>query len=237
PAEGGWTTIAPSAVAFADYPVPHSLTIDEIAEVKGHFISAALRAEGVGFDLIEIHAAHGYLFHQFLSPLSNFRDDHFGGSFENRIRFLVETASAVRSVLKESTPLFVRISATDWVDGGWGLDQAVELCKALKQVGVDLIDVSSGGVVHNSKLKTGPGYQVPFARRIREEAGILTSAVGQITEAIQAQEIIASGSADAVMLGRTMLRNPRWAMLAAEELGATIEIPAQLERARKAPAR
>lgn len=235
PSEGGWTTLAPSAVAFGDYPIPHSMTTHEIENVKEHFLSAAVRAERVGFDLVEIHAAHGYLFHQFLSPLSNAREDQFGGSFENRIRFLVETVDDVRSALDESTPLLVRISATDWVEGGWDLDEAVELCKVLKGVGVDLIDVSSGGAVHNSKLKTGPGYQVPFAKRIRQEVGILTSAVGQITDAAQAEEVIASGSADAVMLGRAMLRNPRWAMSAAEELGAQIAIPSQLERARKTP--
>lgn len=232
-AEGGWETIAPSAIPFGDYPTPHALTLDEIKEVEDHFVDAAIRAERVGFDLVEIHAAHGYLIHQFLSPLSNQRDDQYGGSFANRARLLLEIATRIRAGIKESTPLFVRISATDWMDGGWNLEESIEVAKALKGVGVDLIDVSSGGLVHNSKLKTGPGYQVPFASAIKEGATILTAAVGQITEAAQAEEIIASGKSDAVMLGRAMLRNPRWALAAAEELGAYIPIPAQLDRARK----
>lgn len=235
--EGGWINIAPSALAYKDFPIPHAMTSEEIEGAEQAFVDAAIRSERVGFDLIEIHAAHGYLFHQFLSPLSNKRQDHYGGSFENRIRFLVETVKKVRSAISQDTPLFVRISATDWVEGGWDLDEAVELCKILKDVGADLIDVSSGGLVHDSKITTGPGYQVPFAAKIKSDAQILTSAVGQITAGDQAEEIIASGRADAVMLGREMLRNPRWAIAAAEELGEKIPWSIQLERARKIGAR
>jgi 2,4-dienoyl-CoA reductase-like NADH-dependent reductase (Old Yellow Enzyme family) len=236
-AEGGWINFAPSPVAYKDFPIPHAMTVDEIQSAEQAFVDAAVRSERVGFDLIEIHAAHGYLFHQFLSPLSNQRSDQYGGSFENRIRFLVETVKKVRAAISEGTPLFVRISATDWVEGAWDLDDAVELCKVLKEVGADLIDVSSGGLVHDSKITTGPGYQVPFAEKIKREATILTSAVGQITAADQAEEIISSGRADAVMLGREMLRNPRWEIAAAEELGEKIPWSIQLERARKIGAR
>lgn len=235
--EGGWINFAPSAVAYKDFPIPHAMTVEEIESAEQAFVDAAVRSERVGFDLIEIHAAHGYLFHQFLSPLSNKREDKYGGSFENRIRFLVETVRKVRAAISQDTPLFVRISATDWVEGAWSLDDAVELCKILKEVGADLIDVSSGGLVHDSKITTGPGYQVPFAQKIKSEAKILTSAVGQITASDQAEEIIASGRADAVMLGREMLRNPRWAIAAAEELGEKIPWSIQLERARKIGAR
>lgn len=234
-AEGGWVNDAPSAIAFGNYPIPHALTLDEIEVVKTSFIEAAERAIKVGFDVIEIHAAHGYLIHQFLSPLSNHRADRYGGSFDNRIRLLVEIATGIRAKISDRIPLFVRISATDWMEDGWDVTESSELAKILRSVGVDLVDVSSGGLVHNSKLVTGPGYQVPFARAIKDASGILTSAVGQITEARQAEEIIARGDADAVMLGRAMLRNPRWAIAAAEELGQVIAAPAQLERARKAP--
>ncbi|MGA1669968.1 MAG: NADH:flavin oxidoreductase/NADH oxidase [Candidatus Nanopelagicaceae bacterium] len=235
--EGGWVAVAPSAIPYKDFPVPHEMTIAEIEDAKKSFVEAAIRSEHAGFDLVEIHAAHGYLFHQFLSPLTNTRTDQFGGSLENRIRFLVDTAREVRTSLKESTPLFVRISATDWVEGAWDLPDAIELCRALKSVGVDLIDVSSGGTVHDAKITTGPGYQVRFAHAIKEEVGILTSAVGLITEAVQAEEIIASDQADAVMIGRQMLRNPRWAIAAAEELGEKIPWSLQLERSRRIGAR
>ena len=236
-AEGGWETIAPSAIPYRDFPVPHELSIAEIKEAEQAFVDAAIRSEKAGFDLVEIHAAHGYLFHQFLSPLSNSRSDSYGGSFENRVRFLVDTARSVRASLKESTPLFVRISASDWMEGGWDLDEAIELCKLLKEVGVDLIDVSSGGLVHNAKITTGPGYQVHFAEAVKQGAGIAVSAVGQITEAHQAEEIVASSRADAVMIGREMLRNPRWAIAAAEELGEKIPWSLQLERSRRIGAR
>lgn len=235
--DGGWETIAPSAIPYRDFPTPHQLTLEEIEAAKKAFVEAALRSEKAGFDLIEIHAAHGYLFHQFYSPITNTRTDSYGGSFENRVRFLVETAREVRSVLKESTPLFVRISASDWVEGGWDTTDSVELCKLLKANGVDLIDVSSGGLVHDAKITTGPGYQVHFAQAVKSGAEIMTSAVGQITGAEQAEEIVASNRADAVMIGREMLRNPRWAIAAAEELGEKIPWSLQLERSRRIGAR
>ena len=236
-AEGGWINIAPSAIAYKDFPIPHAMTVIEIEQAEQAFVDAAVRSERVGFDVIEIHAAHGYLFHQFLSPLSNKRDDHYGGSFENRIRFLNETVKKVRAAISDTTPLFVRISATDWVPGSWDVDEAAKMSAILKESGADLIDVSSGGLVHDSKITTGPGYQVPFAAAVKSRANILTSAVGQITGAEQAEEIVASGKADAVMLGREMLRNPRWAIAAAEELGEKIPWSIQLERARKIGAR
>lgn len=231
-ADGGWQTVAPSAIAFGSMPTPHALTIEEIAEHIRAFVDAAKRVVDVGFDVVEIHAAHGYLLHQFLSPLSNIRDDEYGGDFAGRTRFLREVTAAVRHAIPASMPLFVRVSATDWVEGGWDLEQTIELAKELKALGADLIDVSSGGIVHNATIAAGPGYQVPFAEAIRTEAGIPTSAVGLITDATQAQEIISSGKSDAVMLARAYLRNPRWALNAAETLGVKIHWPKQFERAR-----
>ena len=203
-AEGGWQAVSSSATAFEGYPVPRELTIDEIAGLVIDFAEAAKRAVAVGFDVIEIHAAHGYLLHQFYSPIMNQRTDEYGGSFDNRIRFLLEVTAAVRAVIGEQTPLFVRISATDWVDGGWNLIDSVELSIALKALGVDLIDVSSGGAVHNAKIDPKPGFQVPFATAIKTEAEIATAAVGLITEAGQAEHIVATGEADAVFLARAM---------------------------------
>ena len=237
PAEGGWETVAPSAIAYKDFPIPREMTLDEIKDLTSKFVEASERAIAAGFDVIEIHAAHGYLFHQFFSPLSNQRTDQYGGSFENRIRFLIETARAIRAAVGENYPIFARISATDWVEGGWDLEDSVNLSLELKSVGVDLIDVSSGGLVHDAKITTGPGYQVSFAAKIRSEVKILTSAVGIITDGLQAEEIITSGSADAVMIGRAMLRNPRWAIAAAEDLGEKIHWSLQLERARRLGAR
>lgn len=231
--EGGWENVSASEIPFRDFPNPRALTIDEIKDLEMSFVSAANRAIEVGFDVIEIHAAHGYLFHQFLSPLSNKRDDLYGGSLANRMRFLLETARLIREVIPESTPLFVRISATDWVDGGWDLDQSIELSKELKKVGVDLIDVSTGGLVHDAKIPSAPGYQVPFASGIKEKANILTSAVGLITDGHQAEKILEDGDADAVMAGRQFLRNPRWAIEVAESFGEKIDWSMQLERARR----
>ncbi len=228
--EGGWQSVSSSAIAFHGYPEPRALTIQEIHQLTVDFVAAAKRAISVGFDVIEIHAAHGYLFHQFYSPLANTRDDEYGGSFENRIRFLLETAKAVRSVIPTGTPLFVRISATDWVDDGWNLVDSIELSSQLKSLGVDLIDVSTGGNVHNAPIKATPGFQVPFAAAIRTEAQIMTTAVGLITEPEQAQYIIETGEADALFLARAMIRNPRWALSAAEKLGVKIPWPHQLER-------
>ena len=228
--EGGWQSVSSSAIAFHGYPEPRALTVDEIHQLTHDFAAAAKRAVDVGFDVIEIHAAHGYLLHQFYSPLANTRTDEYGGSFENRVRFLLETAMAVRAAIPASTPLFVRISATDWVDDGWNLVDSIELCTQLKALGVDLIDVSTGGNVHNAPIKATPGFQVPFAAAIRAEAKIMTGAVGLITEPEQAQYIIETGEADAVFLARAMIRNPRWALNAAEKLGVKIEWPHQLER-------
>jgi 2,4-dienoyl-CoA reductase-like NADH-dependent reductase (Old Yellow Enzyme family) len=212
---------------------PHALTIDEIKELTNQFAQAAKRAENAGFDVIEIHAAHGYLFHQFYSPLTNHRTDQYGGSFENRIRFLLEVTKKIRETIKETTPLFVRISATDWMPDGWQLEDSINLSKQLKQLGVDLIDVSTGGNIHNAPIKPAPNFQVPFAEAIKKEANIPTTAVGLITEAHQADQIISTHQADAVFLARAMIRNPRWAMSAAEELGVKIEWAGQFERGRK----
>ena len=230
--EGGWKTVSASPLAYHGMTEPHALTIAEIKELVGAFAAAATRAVNAGFDVIEIHAAHGYLFHQFYSPLSNQRTDEYGGSFENRIRFLMETVDAVRAVMPDSLPLFVRISASDWVPEGWTIEESVQLSSLMKAHGVDLIDVSSGGNLHNAPIKAAPGFQVPFAEAIRKGADIPTSAVGLITEAKQAEEIITSGRADAVFLARAMIRNPRWALSAAEELGVKIDWPDQFDRGR-----
>ena len=236
--EGGWECVAPSAISFGGkYPVPRALSIPEIRELVVAFAQSAQLAVKAGFDLVEIHAAHGYLIHQFLSPISNQRSDVYGGSFENRTRFILEIAKEVRTVIPDSMPLFVRISASDWLKDGWTITESVELCKLLKEVGVDLIDVSSGGLVHDAKITTGPGYQVHFAQAVKDGAGILTSAVGQINQAEQAEAIVAEKKADAVMIGREMLRNPRWAIAAAEELGEKIPWSLQLERSRRIGAR
>jgi 2,4-dienoyl-CoA reductase-like NADH-dependent reductase (Old Yellow Enzyme family) len=226
--EGGWRAVSSSATAFEGYPVPRELTRQEIAELVRDFAAAAERAVAVGFDVIEIHAAHGYLLHQFYSPIMNKRTDEYGGSFDNRIRFLLEVTEAVRAVIGDQIPLFVRISATDWVDEGWNLIDSVELSIKLKERGVDLIDVSSGGAVHNAKIDPKPGFQVPFAAAIKTEAGIATAAVGLITEAEQAEHIVTTGEADAVFLARAMLRNPRWALAAASTLGVDLTWPLPL---------
>ncbi len=230
---GGWTkVVAPTAVPFADkYPMPQALTSHGIQEVVHGFAAAARRACEAGFRVIEIHAAHGYLIHEFLSPLSNQRGDAYGGSFENRTRILREVVGAVRRVWPESAPLFVRISATDWVDGGWDMQQSVELARQLKGLGVDLIDCSSGGIVPYAKIPVGPGYQTPFAERIRQEADILTGAVGMITSPSQAEHIVAESQADAVLLAREFLRDPYWPLRAARELGQQISWPVQYLRA------
>ena len=233
--EGGWQTVSASPVAFDGMPTPLELSQSGIAKISDAFVMAAKRAVAVGFDVIELHAAHGYLFHQFLSPLSNLRVDEYGGNFEGRTRFLREVAQKVRASIPVGVPLFIRISATDWVDGGWDIEHSISLARELKKVGVDLIDVSSGGLLRSAKVPFGPGFQVPFAKAIRQEAEILTSAVGMITEVEQAEEIIASGKADAVMMGREMLRNPRWPLSAAEQLGEQANWPAPLRGASKAP--
>jgi len=237
PSEGGWQPIfGPSAVPFADdYQVPHALTRDEIAEVVVAFARAARRALLAGFRVAEIHAAHGYLLHEFLSPLSNERTDEYGGSFENRTRIVREVVRAVRGVWPAELPLFIRISSTDWVEGGWDIDQSVALALELQPLGVDLVDCSSGGNVARANIPLAPGYQVPFAERIRAESGIATGAVGLITEAHQADEIIRSGQADIVLLAREMLRDPYWPLHAAAQLGVDVEWPKQYLRAKPVP--
>ena len=231
--EGGWQNVmAPSAIRFADnYPKPQALAVDDIQQVVRAFADAARRACDAGFRVIEIHAAHGYLIHEFLSPLSNHRDDSYGGSFENRTRLIREIVTAVRSSWPKGAPLFVRISASDWVEGGWDLEQSIELAHSLKQLGVDLIDCSSGGTVPHAKIPAGPGYQTPFAQRIRHEAEILTGAVGMITSAVQAEQIIGTGQADAIVIAREFLRDPYWPLRAAKELGQSISWPVQYLRA------
>lgn len=230
--EGGWTPVAPSPIAFEErYRAPAELDERGISAIVGAFVAAASRAKQAGFQLVEIHAAHGYLIHEFLSPLSNRRTDAYGGSLENRTRFAREVVTSVRQVWPAELPLFVRISATDWVPGGWDPEQSVELAKQLKELGADLIDCSSGGTSPAAKIPMGPGYQVPFAEKARREAGVLTGAVGMITGAKQADEIIRDGKADVVLLAREFLRQPYWPMHAARELGKEIAWPAQYLRA------
>lgn len=228
PAEGAWETIAPSAIPFyeGDTP-PRELDEAGIQEVIAAFRSATERAIVAGFEVIELHAAHGYLLHEFLSPLSNHRTDQYGGSLENRIRLVLEVATAMRQTLDDQTPLFVRISATDWVEGGWDLEQSIVLSRELKTRGVDLIDTSSGALVPHAKIPVGKNYQVPLSAAIREQAGILTGAVGLITEPAQANEIITSGEADLVLLGREMLREPYWALKAQQSLNQEPSWPTQ----------
>ncbi len=230
--EGGWPTVAPSPLSFGDnYATPAMLDETGIRRVIAQFVSAAGRAHEAGFDAVEIHAAHGYLLHQFLSPLSNKRTDAYGGSFEGRIRLVREVVDAVRGVWPERLPLLVRISATDWMDGGWGIEESVELCSLLKASGVDLVDVSSAGLLPTAKIPAGPGFQTEFSARIRREAGIPTAAVGLITSAAQADHIVRSQQADMVLLGREMLRNPYWPLAAAQTLGQTCNWPPQYLRA------
>jgi 2,4-dienoyl-CoA reductase-like NADH-dependent reductase (Old Yellow Enzyme family) len=223
--------IGPSPLPFApDRPTPHEMTLEDIGEVVAAFAQAAARAQAAGFAAVEIHAAHGYLMHQFLSPISNQRHDAYGGSLENRMRLLLEVVAAVRRVWPERLPLLVRISATDWVAGGWDADQSVQLARRLKYEGVDLVDVSSGGTSPDQQVPIGPGYQVPLAERIRREAGIATGAVGLITKARQADAIVREGQADAVLIARQSLRDPYWPLRAAKELGVDMEVPFQYRR-------
>ena len=231
-ADGGWQPIAPSAIAFSpEYHAPLAMTKDDIRKAIADFAAAAPRALAAGFEVVELHAAHGYLGHQFLSPLSNQRTDEYGGSFANRVRFVLETVAAVRDRWPEHLPLLVRISATDWAEGGWNVDESVELAKLLKAAGVDLVDCSSGGTVPNAVIPAGPGYQVPFSERIRREAGIATGAVGMILAPAQAECILRTGQADLVLLAREMLRDPYWPMHAAEALHHKAEWPPQYLRA------
>ncbi len=227
--EGGWTAVAPSAVAFGRYAEPVALDDAGIAKVAADFVAATHRAKAAGFEVVELHAAHGYLLHEFLSPLSNRRTDAYGGSFAGRTRLLLEVVEQVRAVWEG--PLLVRISGTDWTEGGWDVEDSVTLGRLLAAAGVDLVDCSSGGLHHTQQIPLGPGYQVPLATAVRK-AGILTGAVGLITEPKQAEEILASEQADVVLLARELLRDPNWPLMAATELGAQIPWPPQYERAR-----
>ena len=228
----GWDPVAPSAAAFAEgYPTPRELTTSDIAGIVKAFADAAKRAFDGGFELIELHNAHGYLAHEFLSPLSNKRTDRYGGPLENRMRFSLEVVDAVRAVWPERLPLFLRISATDWTEGGWTGDDSVVLAQAVKQRGVDLIDCSSGGNVPKANIPLKPGYQVPFAAKIKKETGILTGAVGMITDAAEADAIIRGKEADVVLLAREFLRQPYWPLKAAKELGVPIRVVDQYARA------
>lgn len=232
-AEGAWQTVGPSAIPFKEgTPAPKALEKEGIKKVIKDFQKAAVRSLEAGFQLIEIHAAHGYLIHEFLSPLSNHRNDEYGGSFENRIRLLLQIVSAVQQVIPGNFPLWVRISATDWVEDGWTIDDSIQLAKELKTAGVHLIDCSSGGNI-STKIPVGPLYQTPFASRIKKEAGIMTGAVGLITTAQQAEEVVAAGDADVILLARQILRDPYFTLHAAKELGADIQWPVQYERAKR----
>jgi 2,4-dienoyl-CoA reductase-like NADH-dependent reductase (Old Yellow Enzyme family) len=228
PNDGGWTVVAPSALPFHEgEPDPVALDAAGIAAIISSFERATRRALAAGFKVIEIHAAHGYLLHEFLSPLSNVRTDEYGGSLENRMRLLLQVTERLRQIIPQELPLFVRISATDWVEGGWDIEQSVVLCRELKQLGVDLIDVSSGALVPHAHIPVGKGYQVPLARRIRQDADIRTGAVGMITEPEHANEIITSGDANMVFLARELLREPYWALKAQQALGQEPSWPVQ----------
>ncbi len=234
PHEGAWQTVAPSPLPFADgFPVPHELTIEEIGSLVGDFRAAAERALAAGFEMIELHAAHGYLMHSFHSPVSNRRDDAYGGDLLGRTRFTREVVDAVRAVWPDELPLAVRLSATDWIEGGWTIEDSVELAQLLREAGVDLVDCSSGGAAPKVAIPTGPGYQVPLAERVRTEAGIPTAAVGLITEPAQAQAIVAEGRADVVLLARESLRDPYFPRRAAAELGVLdrLDAPTAYRRA------
>jgi 2,4-dienoyl-CoA reductase-like NADH-dependent reductase (Old Yellow Enzyme family) len=230
--DGGWVPVAPSAVAFSDnYPMPRALAKEEISGIVAAFAHSARRALEAGFQVLEIHAAHGYLAHEFFSPLSNFRTDEYGGSFENRTRIGREIVTAVRKVWPDNLPLFIRISATDWKEGGWDLDQAVELARQLKPLGVDLVDCSSAGLVVDQKIVAGPGFQVPFAERIRRDAHVMTATVGLIETKEQVMDILAKDQADLVLMAREFLRDPYWPLRTARELKQKISWPAQYLRA------
>ena len=229
---GGWPVLGPSDAPFSSsYPVPQQMTVEEIGETVAAFALAAKRSLAAGFEVPEIHAAHGYLLHEFLSPLSNLRTDEFGGSLENRMRFPLQVCATVREVWPRNLPVMLRISASDWMPGGWDIEQSIEFCKRAKALGIDLVDVSSGGNIHDAKMTIRPGYQVPFARAIRAGAQMPTGAVGLITDAVQAEQIIADGDADCVFLARALLRDPYWPRHAAKELGEALEWPDQYKRA------
>ncbi|MBT8417769.1 MAG: NADH:flavin oxidoreductase/NADH oxidase [Silicimonas sp.] len=229
--EGGWQPQAPSEVPYLPgWPAPDAMTDDDLARVKAAFVQAVERADRAGFDIVQLHVAHGYLLHQFLSPITNTRNDVYGGSLEARMRYPLEVFEAVRSEFPSQKPVMVRLSATDWIDGGWDLDQSVEFCRALKGMGCDMVDVTSGGLDQRQKITTGPGYQVAMSDRIRRDAGIATMSVGQITDPIQAETIVRTGQADMVAMARAMLWDPRWTWKAAMALDAEIALPAPYAR-------
>jgi 2,4-dienoyl-CoA reductase-like NADH-dependent reductase (Old Yellow Enzyme family) len=233
PEQGGWPVVGPSAIPFNEkYATPRVLTKDDISAVIAAFVKAAERSLAAGFEVIEIHAAHGYLLHEFLSPLSNQRTDEYGGSLDNRLRLTLDVADAVRKFWPQNLPVLVRISASDWVEGGWDIQQSIILSGKLKDIGIDLIDASSGGNTAHAKIPVGPNYQVPFAESIRREAKIPTGAVGMITDAKQAEQIIVSGQADVVLLARELLRDPYWPLHAAQALGVDLAWPKQYDRAK-----
>ena len=234
PENGGWQVVAPSALPFAAGSQPRELSVAELDGIVAAFVVAAKRSLAAGFEVVEIHMAHGYLLHEFLSPLSNLRNDNYGGSLENRARLPLRVARAVREVWPQHLPLFVRISATDWVKGGWDLEQSLQLCSWLKETGVDLIDCSSGGLTPDAKIPAGPGYQTPFASAIRQETGIAVGTVGLITAAEQAEQIVATGLADVLFLARELLRDPYWPLHAALKLGVDVAWPVQYQRAKPA---
>lgn len=233
PGDGGWPTVAPSPLPFAGWPTPGELTTDQVRALPQAFADAALRSLHAGFEVVEIHAAHGYLVHEFLSPLTNLRTDSYGGDLSGRSRLLVEIVDAVRRVWPDGRPLFVRFSATDWVEGGWTVEQTVEVAKDLAGHGVDLVDVSSGGLVPDAQITVGPGYQVPFARSVRQGSGLPVAAVGMITEPVQAEGILVDGSADAVMIARAALADPSWPQHAAAQIGGEVHWPDQYARSRR----
>ena len=231
---GGWQTVAPSAIPFSPaHGTPHALSIEEIDGIVELFAEAAYRALTAGFEVAEVHCAHGYLLNEFLSPLANRRDDEYGGSLENRCRLPLRVAKTIRDLWPDQWPVFVRISATDWVEGGWDLAQSIQFGKRLKYIGIDLIDCSTGGMVPDVTIPAGPGFQVPFAAGVRREAGIATGAVGIITEPEQAERILANGEADAIFLARELLRDPYWPLRAARELGVDVAWPNQYARAKR----
>jgi 2,4-dienoyl-CoA reductase-like NADH-dependent reductase (Old Yellow Enzyme family) len=232
---GGWKTLGPSEIAFGDYPAPRAMRAAELEACVADFRLAADRALQCGFEVAEVHAAHGYLLHEFLSPLSNQRQDDFGGSLANRMRFPLAVVRAVRDAWPAGKPVLVRISASDWREGGWDIEQSIAFSHELKELGVDMIDVSSGGNAADQKVVLGPGYQVPFAAAIRRDAGIPVAAVGLITEPVQAEHVLATGQADAVCLARALLREPYWARRAARELGVKVPLPNQYLRSEVGP--
>lgn len=233
-AEGGWPTIAPSACAFDGYATPAGMTRDDMQRVKQEFVDATVRSYEAGFQVVEVHAAHGYLLHQFLSPLANLRIDEYGGDFDNRVRYVVEVVEAVRASWPVHLPLFVRLSATDWVEGGWSLAESVELARILAEKGVDLVDTSSGGIVPDAQIDVRPGYQVPFSDAIKNKTGVATASVGAITSVEQAEQVLVDGAADAVFMAREMLRDPYTGLHGASELGVDLAWPEQYDRAKPA---